>query len=49
MLNFPDGGEDSSVEEVIQMNKLCLSSLKDGFYNRRGSVERVGLITGEGE
>jgi hypothetical protein len=48
VLNFPDG-DDSSVEEVIQMNKLCLASLKDGFYNSRGSVERLGLITGAGD
>jgi len=31
------------------MNKLSLASLKDGFYCNDRRIERVGLITGEGE
>ena len=38
-----------TVEEAIQHNAVCFSSLKQGFFNDTNSVVRVGLIKGSGE
>jgi hypothetical protein len=41
--------EQTTIEDAIQKNAICFSSLKQGFFNDTNSVVRVGLIKGNGD
>jgi hypothetical protein len=37
-----------SIEDAIQGNMICMSSLKDGFFADQERIVRLGLIKGSG-
>ena len=47
---FPRQSRQSvDVEDAIQRNLICMTSLKDGFFTDQERVARLGLIKGNGD